>query len=390
MRIRGVARLLAALIAAVAIVLTVAACGSSDDDGGGDSASTTSGGGAATAPADSGLPAEVTDAVREFTTRPTSIGIDVPVRGRVPAGKEIYYIQCGSPVCATNGEYLRAAADAVGWKVKAINAGVTPESVKAAWAQAAQDKPDGVVASGFPRTMMNPELAQLEAARVPVVDISVTDPPGRGISAVFAGTPDYVTAGDRLARFALVDEGGKDIKAMIVGVAAYPTVQLVGRSFGDTLKRYCDSCSIDELDVPATSIGNDLPTRISTYLQAHPDVNYVVNGFADMSVGVPAALKSAGVGEDVKFVGINNNPTTAGYLKGGQSIVAEHIYGYPELMWRSVDFLIRSVNGESTDPSTAQTYPHWVVTKDTIPSTTDEFPTVVDYREQYERLWGVG
>lgn len=388
MRIRGVARLLAALVATFAIVLTVAACGSSDDDGG-DSAGTTSGG-AATAPADSGLPAEVTDAVREFTTRPTSIGIDAPIEREIPRGKEIYYIQCGSPVCATNGEYLRAAADAVGWTVKAIKAGVTPESVKAAWGQAAQDKPDGVVASGFPRTMMNPELAELEAARVPVVDISVTDPPGRGISAVFAGTPDYVAAGERLAKYALVDAGGKDINVMIVGVAAYPTVQLLGRSFGETLKRYCDSCSVDELDVPATAIGNDLPTRISTYLQAHPDVNWVVNGFADMSVGVPAALQSAGVGEDVKFVGINNNPTTAGYLKNGQSVVAEHIYGYPELMWRSVDFLIRSVNGESTEPSTAQTYPHWVVTKDTIPSTTDEFPTVEDYRAQYERLWGVG
>ncbi|MDO8186823.1 substrate-binding domain-containing protein [Conexibacter sp. JD483] len=384
---RDWARAIVALVAAFALVLTVAACGSSDDDGGGDGAGTS---GAATAPADSGLPAEVTDAVREFTTRPTSIGIDAPIEREIPTGKEIYYIQCGSPVCATNGEYLRAAADAVGWKVKAIKAGVTPESVKAAWGQAAQDKPDGVVASGFPRTMMNPELAELEAARVPVVDISVTDPPGRGISAVFAGTPDYVAAGERLAKYALVDAGGKDIKAMIVGVAAYPTVQLLGRSFGETIERYCDSCSVDELDVPATSIGNDLPTRISTYLQAHPDVNWVVNGFADMSVGVPAALQSAGVGDGVKFVGINNNPTTAGYLKAGQSVVAEHIYGYPELMWRAVDFLIRSVNGESTDPSTAQTYPHWVVTKDTIPSTTDEFPTVEDYRAQYERLWGVG
>lgn len=385
---RGTARLIAALIAALAIALTAAACGSSDDDGGG--SATGSDGGAATAAADSSLPAEVTDAVREFTTRPTSIGIDAPVEREIPAGKEIYYIQCGSPVCATNGEYLKEAAEAVGWTIRPVNAGVTPESVKAAWAQAVRAKPDGVVASGFPRTMMNPELEELEAARVPVVDISVTDPPGRGISAVFAGTPDYVAAGERLAKYALVEAGGKDINAMIVGVAAYPTVQLIGRSFGETLERYCDSCSVDELDVPATSIGNDLPTRISTYLQGHPDVNWVVNGFADMSVGVPAALQSAGVGEDVKFVGINNNPTTAGYLKAGQSLVAEHIYGYPELMWRSIDFLIRSVNGESTDPSTAQTYPHWVVTKDTIPSTTDEFPTVVDYREQYERLWGVG
>jgi ribose transport system substrate-binding protein len=385
---RGTARLIAALIAALAIAVTVAACGSSDDDGG----SSTSGGdgGAATAAADSSLPPEVTDAVREFTARPTSIGIDAPIEREIPAGKEIYYIQCGSPVCATNGEYLKEAAEAVGWTIRPVNAGVTPESVKAAWAQAVRAKPDGVVASGFPRTMMNPELEELEKLRVPVVDISVTDPPGRGISAVFAGTPDYVAAGERLAKYALVEAGGKDVNVMIVGIAAYPTVQLLGRSFGETIERYCDSCSVDELDAPATSIGNDLPTRISTYLQGHPDVNWVVNGFADMSVGVPAALQSAGVGEDVKFVGINNNPTTAGYLKNGQSLVAEHIYGYPELMWRSIDFLIRSVNGESTEPSTAQTYPHWVVTKDTIPSTTDEFPTVEDYRAQYERLWGVG
>lgn len=383
MRMSGKARWIAALVAALALAVTFAACGSSDDDDGGS-------GGETSTTASSALPPEVTADVKRFTTRPTSIGIDAPIEREIPAGKEIYYIQCGSPVCATNGEYLKQAAETVGWRIRPVNAGLTPETIKAAWAQAVRDKPDGVVASGFPRSLFNPELAQLEAARVPVVDISVTDPPGRGISAVFAGTPDYVAAGERLAKYALVEEGGEDIHAMIVGVSAYPTVELIGTSFGETIKRYCDDCTTDKLDVPATSIGNDLPTRISTYLQSHPDVNWVVNGFADMSVGVPAALKSAGVGDDVKFIGINNNPTTAGYLKSGQSIVAEHIYGYPELMWRSIDFLIRTVNGESTDPSTAQTYPHWVVTKDTIPSTTDEFPTVEDYRAQYERIWGVG
>lgn len=383
MRMSGKARWLAALIAALALAVTLSACGSNEDEEGGSAGRTTTA-------AASTLPADVIADVERFTTRPTSIGIDVPVEREIPAGKEIYYIQCGSPVCATNGEYLKEAAETVGWRIRPVNAGVTPESVKAAWAQAVRAKPDGVVASGFPRSLFNPELAELEKARVPVVDISVTDPPGRGISAVFAGTPDYIAAGERLAKFALADAGGKDIRAMIVGVSAYPTVELIGKSFGETLARYCDSCTTDKLDVPATSIGNDLPTRISTYLQSNPDVNWVVNGFADMSVGVPPALKSAGVGEDVKFVGINNNPTTAGYLKSGQSVAAQHIYGYPELMWRSIDFLIRYVNGESTDPSTAPTYPHWVVTKDTIPSTTDEFPTVEDYQAQYERLWGIG
>jgi ribose transport system substrate-binding protein len=377
----GKARRIGALALSLVALPVLAGCGGSDSPSSGSSS-------AATKPS-SKLPATVTDEVKRITTRPTTIGIDVPVKKAVPKGKVIYYIQCGSPVCATNGKYLKAAADAVGWKVHPVNAGVTPETVKAAWAQAARAKPDGIVASGFPRSLFEPELKQVQAAGVPVVDISVTDTATNGISAVFAGTPEYVAAGDRLAKYALSQAGGKDIHAMIVGVSAYPTVQLLGKSFGETIKKYCSGCTVDELSAPATSIGQDLPTRISTYLQAHPDVNWVVNGFADMSVGVPAALKSAGI-SGVKIVGINNNPTTAVYLKSGQSVVAEHIYGYPELMWRSVDFLIRKVNGEPTTPATDPTYPHWVITKDTIPSTTSEFPTVVDYAPQYKKLWGVG
>ncbi|ADB50786.1 sugar ABC transporter substrate-binding protein [Conexibacter woesei] len=370
---------LAALVAAVAVPL--AGCGSSGD-GDGDK-----GGGTTTAAAD--VSPRLRADVEEMTTRPTSIGIDVPIERAIPRDKEIYYIQCGSPVCATNGDYLVEAAEAVGWEVRRVNAGVTPESVKSAWLQAVRAKPDGVVASGFPRSLFNSELLALEEAGVPVVDISVTDPPGDGISAVFAGRPQFEAAGEQLAEYALVEAGGKDLDVAIVRVAAFPVVQVVGDAFAATIRAACTSCKIDFLDIPATSIGNDLPTRLSTYLQGHPDVNWVYNGFADMSVGVPAALQSAGIGDRVKILNTNNNPTTAGYMASGQDVVALHIYGYPELMWRSIDFFIRDLNGESTAPSTKPTFPDWVVTKETVPSTTELFPAVADYAAQYKRLWGV-
>lgn len=371
---------LVGVASAAVLAVGLTACGGSDDSGGG-----TGDAGAVT------IPAELKAEVAKTTERPTSIGLTEPVKS-VPKAKRIAYIQCGAPTCAANGKFLKAAADAVGWTIEPIDAGSTPEQVKAAWAQAVRSKPDGVVASGFPRAFFEPELKQLAEAKIPVVDLSVTDPPGNGLSAVFAYNPDYVTAGTRLGNYAVVNSGGEQIKAVMVTTGAYKNLAIVGGSFSDAIKKHCSSCSVDELKVPATAIGKDLPTRISTYLQAHPDINWVYVGFADMLTGVPAALKSASIKPgDVKLVTINNTPISASYMRDEQYLVATHIYGYPEMMWRSIDFLIRELGGESTEGTTAHTLPAWVVTKDELPAdVTKEFPTVEDYEAQYRKLWGVG
>jgi len=383
---------LAVLMTAAALALPLGACGSSDDDGGGSAATS-----AATAAATTGSTAgdgggdATSAAVARALQRPTSIGIEQPLRGGIPRGKTIWWMQCSSPACVALTRPLKAATDAVGWQLRVVNAGLTPESVKAAWDQAVQGDPDAVIGSGFSRALYEPELKALADRGVPVLNMTTADPPENGYAATQNYGPDFLAAGRRLAQYVLARADGDEVHAATITASAFANLGFVARGFSAELMAQCPDCTVDDVVVPATSLGNDLPTRIATYLQAHPDVNWVYVGYADMMVGVPPALASAGVTrEQVRFVTLDSLPTTAQYMKDGNYLVAAEGSPKPEMMWRHVDFLLRHFNREPTAPATAHTLPTWTLTAETLPSTTDDFPLVEDYERQYEALWGVG
>ena len=203
-----------------------------------------------------------------------------------------------------------------------------------------QDKPDAVIASGFSRALFNPELAKLKSLNIPVVDLTTADAPGNGLSAVFDYGPDYLASGKRLADYALAQDG-TNVNAVMVLSSAFANLGFVGKGFKAELNSKCPSCSVDSFEVPATSIGKDLPTRITAYFSAHPKVNWAYIGYDDMVLGVPAAMASAGLTGKVKLVTIDNEPATQAYMKNKQALVASDGFPGPEIMWRSVDFLLR-------------------------------------------------
>lgn len=381
---RSIRTRIAVLATIAAASLTVAACGSSDD--GGDAPASSAAATTATT-----TPATTAPAAPEVATaleRPTSIGIDEPLRGPIARDKTIWWIQCSSPACVALTKPLKAATDAVGWQLRVVNAGLTPETVKAAWDQAAKGDPDAVIGSGFSRALYEPELKTLADRGVPVLNMTTADPPERGYAATQNYGPDFLAAGERLGAYVL-ERGGDDVHAVTMTVSAFANLGFVARGFTEAIERGCADCTVEEETLPATSIGNDLPTRVSTYLQAHPDVNWVYLGFADMMVGVPPALASAGVSRDVRFVTLDSLPTTAQYMADGNYLVAAEGSPKPEMMWRHVDFLLRHFNREPTAPATAHTLPAWTLTAETLPSTTDDFPLVEDYEQQYRALWGL-
>jgi ribose transport system substrate-binding protein len=361
-------------IVAVALFAAPASAGS-----GGTPASTRHG--SATFPA-------IATQVKAWLRRPTSIAITTPLGAPIPKGKTIWWLQNSSPATIALGKDLTKAVAAVGWKLKIVDIGLTPETIKAGWDLAVSGKPDAVISSGFPRSLFEPELQALKKRNIPVLDMTTADAPGNGLTAVFDYGPDYLKAGDRLARYVL-SKSGTNVKAAIINSSAFPNLGLVGKGFQQTLQKYCSSCSVDNLDVPVTSIGSDLPVRVSTFLQAHPDVNWVYIGYSDMLVGVPAALQSAGITSNVKFVTIDLSPTTAVYLKNQQFLAATDGFPGPEIMWRTVDFLLRYFDHKPTTPSTTHNLPVWLVTSSNVPSTTNYFSLVPNYQAQYKKLWGV-
>lgn len=376
-----------------ASALFATACSSSSGSGGSGgssgagSSSSGAGGSSSSGSGGAGKYAALATAVGKLEQRPTSIGIMDAIKGKIPAGKKVAFIQCGAPICATMGNDLDAAGAILHWSIDKINAGLTAETIKAAWGQAVSSGVDAVITSGTPRSLFESELAQLKAKNVPVIDLTTADGPGNGLTQVYGGPDQYTQQGKNMADYMLVNGGDKTVKELSVTISAYPNITLVATGLGAELKAQCAECSSSNLDVPGTSIGTDLPTRITSYLSAHPDINWVYVGFSDMVTGLPAALSSAGLGQ-VKIVTLSTNPTIATYMKNGQNLMMATGFDTDEMMWRSADYLARVwTNSPTTQNVDPNTLPSWFVTKDNLPSTTDNFPYVADYRAQYQKLW---
>jgi ribose transport system substrate-binding protein len=375
----------ATMVGGAALLLAATACGGSSS--GGSPPSSSSSTPAASSSANSQF-AGVTAEVQKNLQRPTQIGITTPLHGKPAPNKTVEWLQCAVPACVALTKPLQEATTEVGWKLKVVNAGATPETIKNAWDQAVQDKPDAVVASGFSRVLFNPELAQLKAMGIPVIDLTTADSPGNGLSAVFDYGPDYLASGKRLADYALSKDGTK-VNAVMVLSSAFANLTFVGKGFQAEIKAKCPSCPVASFEVPVTSIGGDLPTRITSYFTAHPNVNWAYIGYDDMVLGVPAAMQSAGISGKVSLLTIDNEPATQAYMKNGQDLVASDGFPGPEIMWRVVDYLLRYFNHQSTAPSTAHNYPVWLLDGANVPSTTSSFPLVENYQAQYEQLWGL-
>ncbi len=375
---RGWLRRSAAALLTLGLALT--ACSAPDDQTG-----------AVNAGEDQELGRQMAAEVAGLLDRPTSIGLDVPVDG-VPADKELAYLQCALPACESLGKALKEATAAVGWDLEVISTGATPEEIKTAWAQAARLGPDGVVGIGHDRRFFDDELRQLGAKKIPVLRLNMVDPVGDGMTGALLGRDTYEAAGETIAKYTL-SKAGDQLNAVAVTVGeVLPSLEVMAQSYKAAVEAVCADCSVEILELPSTSLGKDLPTRVAAHLRRNPDVNWVDIGLSDMAVGLPAALRAAGLSPaDVQVVGLGAYNVAANqYLADGDFLTAVLTAASDEEMWRAVDFFIRQFNGADTTPSTDRaTWPEWIVTKETQPTSTETYPTVEDYREQYRALWGL-
>ena len=377
---RGVLAIVA--LACLGAIL-VAGCG-----GSGDSGSTSDSG--STGEATSGKFPEAEKKTAEYEQRPTSIGIEKPVGKPIPKGKVIDFIQCGVPACETEREILKGATDLLGWTLKSIDAGVTPEEIKAAYEQAIKDEPDAVLSSGNPRALYEPELQTLAKMKIPVVQAFVGDQPGDGITGVVGGPEASEIEGAAEADYILSHSDSEDLKVGLVYVNGFETTVVVANSLKKELEAQCKGCSTAQVVVPVSSIGADLPQRVSSFLTSNPDIEWSSIAYSDLVVGLPTALKGAGV-EDAKLVTLNLSPAIAPYMAKGEYLQMGFDVSFPEAYWREIDLLARYFTGQPYDEDMDDsTLPYWAVTADSLPSSTEEFPAVVDYEAQYKKLWGLG
>ena len=190
--------------------------------------------------------------------------------------------------CTSLYKNLNDAATTLGWTVKQINTTGTPESVQAAWKQAVTDKPDAVVASGFPRAVFSQQLKQLQQMKIPVVESSTDDVEGGGIDLILSKPKDLGPEGQILASWITKDSGGK-AHTLYVDLPVYNILKPVRQYFELNYAKLCAGCKLDKIDIPLTAIGKDVPDRVVSYLRAHPDINFVAYSLGALNVGYRGA-----------------------------------------------------------------------------------------------------
>lgn len=368
-------------VAALASVAALAAACGGSSSGGSPTAATTGGASSSTAIA----AAEST--VTSMTSRPAKIQITTPLTKKVPTGKRIAWIQCSIPDCQILGPPLKAAAAQFGWTVQTINGGLTPQSVKSAWDLAVRSHPDAVVATGFPSSIFASDLATLKSQHIPVIDGFVADPVGNGISAVVQGKNTSHDIGVAFANWVLAKEGTK-ADVLLIHSSTFPTLLDVKDGFSTTYAQLCSTCKVKVIDVPATSYGSALPGQVVATLRANPSINYVVSEEGNMILGIPQAIKAAGI-TNVSVIGQYPSQASIQYLQDGSIVKAMVMPPILDSMWTMVDALARVYTGQPVDVDNAPS-PLWIITPQTAGELTYPYFLTPGYQAQYASLWKPG
>ncbi|MDA8208333.1 MAG: substrate-binding domain-containing protein [Actinomycetota bacterium] len=368
-------------VASAVLGLTLAACGSSASSSTSSTTATTSSGNAAAV-------AAAASYVQSLEQRPTTFSVP-SLPSKPPTGKSIDFMACGVPVCQSFANVVKDAAAAVGWSVKVVQLGGTPQTVAAGYDQAVRDNPAGVIGSGgFPPSLMSNQLQQLAAEHVPVVLVDVASP-GNAAGAILTSATQ-AEYGKEIGSWILANSKGKNAHVAIMTSPATPIYSATHQAIQQALSS-CVSCSVSTYSFPFTAIGTTLPTNVVTYLTSHPSVNYLFFDFSNEADGVPAALQAAGLAGKVKIATTDTTSTETGYLKAGQESVAAAI-PWPEMLWGAVNVVLRANMNLPLGPGLSVTFPTMLFTgSNVLQGSGSEPPALVaNFQSIYKTAWHVG
>jgi ribose transport system substrate-binding protein len=333
-----------------ALAVALAACGGDSADSAGPASTSTAAGAAESS---NGV-REAKAAVAELSQAPQPIKL-APLSKRPPSGKRVALISCPVPGCKLAESSVIPAAKLLGWSVKVLDGGLTPEKYIAAAEQALQMKPDYIIFTALqPNKTIQKQLDQAASQKIPVASFASSDPPGAGMTATIFGQHTLASLGKGLAQWATADSDGKG-KIVYLHDPSAASWTHSDAMFDKTIGELCPNCKVSKLQTSDLEIGKSIPQQVVSYLQKNPDTEYIVTAFSARFVGVPAALKAAGLANKVKLASATSTPADYVLTKADNPpyviLAAEQQGGY-----RALDVFARLAVGDDiskccTDPT---------------------------------------
>jgi ribose transport system substrate-binding protein len=370
-------------IVAAAVCLLAAACGSSSSSSG---------------TADSTSSASTKEAVAaakkalDTFLAPPMVTVP-PLSSKPPSGKTIEAVTCSVPACVATAQQAVIAGKALGWKVNIIYGGVTPQSYLSALDQAVAHPGSGVMYNAIlPDTAITRQLAELRTKHIPFVSLGEPFKSSTyGTLADFLGPSQVAPGGRVMADWVIVNSDGNPGKVAYFWDPALPQHRSALTAFQAILAKACSSrCPVDVQTASATTFGTTFPQRVVSFLEENPTVKYVVFGYAGgQAVGVPQALKAAGLAGKVQIVQRQGDPFDLGLIKSGQEAMAEFEEVY-EVGWEAINAFARYFVGDSDSQYTdAVGLWYHAITKQNLPNNISVFYSAPGFQSKYLAAWKV-
>jgi ABC-type sugar transport system substrate-binding protein len=327
--------------------------------------------------------AQIRAEIDQLTSRPSEIGQTQPLTAR-PVGKLFLHMRCAAPICVEASKEYGNAARALGMRFKAIDTGATPEAIARAFNQAVAEKPDALVSGAIPPQLFRKQLDQLVRNGTKVILYATAPPNPKGVTAVVFPVREFTKIGTLLARFVYADAGGRPTNAVYVQTPEFAALNYASNAFRREIKRLCSACGIDVLNVQASEIGRVIPGRVVSYLQANPDTTYVLSQFGDLEIGIPQALRTAGI-TGKKLISTQGSRVNMQYVKAGQEY-ANLISFLDVTYWQVLDLAARALAGQSYRIPPVPT--QWITKANLTFNPQSPPPFGSDYKAAFRKLWG--
>jgi len=344
---------------------------------------------ASTAPDDPA--AAAAERVAPYLEPSTSIGLDTPISGEIPAGVKVYWLEGNIQSIIPIGIGVSAATEALGWDLTTLSFDpADPQAPGSAMQQAVDGGADFIIVSGQTVDTLGAGLEAAKAAGIPVIELYSTDDVGGEDNGIYAniGSPAYSEASYPLLADLVIADSAAAANVLVVSVPDFAILQVASDAINAEFESQCPDCNVQSLDLSITDLtGGTVTSQVVSTLQANPDIDYVYVTFGDLATGLPEALASAGL-DNVKLLGHVPNPEQLQSLVDGTSFAWIPL-PRPESGWAAVDAIVRLATGMDVDQDAHAVLPIEIWTADNVESA-DEFEGPVGYQDQFLALWGLG
>lgn len=370
---------------AVLTVLTASVAGCSR---GSESAGSTAVGGSSKA----GCPAVLAKAKKAVAG---AEAVDAPWGGpttgpKAVAGKTIVYVaqSMTNPGVAGAAEGVKEAAKAIGWKVRVIDGQGTPAGIQAAVSQAVAVKPDGIVLSGFDPKSTATQVAQADAAGIPLIGWHAVGTPGPSTDPkLFSNITTKVEDVAKISADWIIDQSNGRAGVVVFTDASIPFAK--GKS--DLIESELATCSdvkvLSTSNIPIADASSRTPQEVSALLSRFGTKwthSVAINDlyFADAAPALRSGGKQ-GNGAPFNIGAGDGDPSAFQRINSKQFQAATVPEPLSEQGWQMVDEFNRAFAGKAASGYIAPVHITTAANSDGGSSWDPK-----GYREAYRTLWG--